>query len=84
MARFRATIQGQRGSASRLGSTKSGITAQVNGWDVGVDVDADDENGTDTFKVYVTGGSRNAVNARHVGTVLLDRNGKPTFITVAS
>lgn len=32
MARFRATIRGQRGQASRLGSAASGIVANINGW----------------------------------------------------
>lgn len=58
MAHFRATIQGQRGEASRLGSEKSGIMARVNGWTAGVRVDAsvtiDRE---DRFYIFATRGS---------------------------
>lgn len=58
MARFRATIKGQRGEASRLGSAKSGIVARVRGWDVGVQVVADvDADGRDVLHVFRDGGS---------------------------
>lgn len=59
MAQFRAVIRGQRGSASRLGSEKSGIYAQVNGWGLGVEVRGyhDKETGKDIFRVYRTEGS---------------------------
>ena len=40
MTRFRATIQGNRGAASRLGGVNSGVEASVNGWDIGVGVKA--------------------------------------------
>lgn len=38
MARFRAEIRGQRGEASRLGSAKTGIVREVNGLDLGIEV----------------------------------------------
>lgn len=57
MAQFRATIQGQRGEVSRLGSRKSGITARINGWHSGIRVEAFERNGLDCFDVYQTGGS---------------------------
>lgn len=57
MARFRGTLQGQRGGASRLGSEKSGLVVRCNGWDCGVTVTADVCNGVDTFCIYKTGGS---------------------------
>lgn len=57
MAQFRAVIQGQRGQASRLGSKKSGASAVVNGWRVGVRVNAYHEAGRDVIEVYATGGS---------------------------
>lgn len=41
MAQFRATIEGNRGEASRLGHKGSGIRAQVNGWSGGVNVSGD-------------------------------------------
>ena len=56
MARFRATIQGNRGMASRLGHKC--LDASINGWNLGVKVYAYvNEKGKDEFKVFQTGGS---------------------------
>jgi len=64
MARYRATIQGDRGETSRLGTAKSGITAYINGWNIGVRVaiqpDPADPN-KDCIWVISTGGSNNMV-----------------------
>lgn len=57
MAQFRATIKGNRGAASRLGTASSGIVAEVNGWDRGIKVTAEHVDGEDVFMVWVTGGS---------------------------
>jgi hypothetical protein len=59
MAQFRAVIQGQKGQASRLGSKKSGIQAEVNGWNIGVEVVGtfDSITGENTFTIFKTGGS---------------------------
>jgi len=59
MAQFRATIQGQRGNASRLGGKASGIHAHVNAWHLGVDVDGshDAKTDCDRLRVDITGGS---------------------------
>jgi hypothetical protein len=57
MAQFRATIEGQRGQASRLGSKTSGMVAKVNGWDSGVMVYAEHVDGKDRFEVMATKGS---------------------------
>lgn len=60
MARFRATIKGNRGEASRLGTAGSGITARVNGWNEGIRVEAVPNTEfpeRDYFAVYITGGS---------------------------
>ena len=57
MAQFRATIKGQRGEVSRLGSKASGIKVTVNGWDIGVEVYIDHQNGHDCISLYATGGS---------------------------
>jgi hypothetical protein len=67
MARFRGTIQGQRGQASRLGSAKSGLTVNVNGWNVGIQVFAEDSDWQDRFEVYLTGGSNRASNPVRIG-----------------
>ncbi len=66
MARFRGTIAGQRGAASRLGSKSSGLTVTCNGWDNGVLVEAHadeprelkaGEQEKDSFYVSFNGGS---------------------------
>jgi hypothetical protein len=57
MAQFLGSVQGQRGEATRLGSKSSGLTARVNGWHVGVRVEASHEDGKDVFRIYRTGGS---------------------------
>lgn len=63
MAQFRATIQGQRGQASRLGSKSGGMSATVNGWNVGVSIEASHENGRDIIRVYENGGSNGSRGA---------------------
>lgn len=57
MAQFRGTIQGSRGSASRLGGKESGLTVTANGWDVGATVKAQEIDGEDTIIIYLTSGS---------------------------
>src|SRR5487761_370957 len=59
MGHFRAVIQGQRGSASRLGSTKKGISASINGWHSGISVEGyfNSEKNEDVFIVTLTSGS---------------------------
>lgn len=52
MAHFYATIQGNRKLASRLGTKSSGITAKVNGWDVGVKIELDFVDGRDVLRIY--------------------------------
>lgn len=68
MARFYASIIGNRGEATRMGSAASGITAHPRGWTLGVRASGyDNPDGYgDTFAVNVTGGSnggRAEVNA---------------------
>lgn len=58
MARFRATISGQRGMASRLGSKKSGMVVTVNGWHKGITVVASvNSKDEDVFDIIHTKGS---------------------------
>ena len=58
MAQFYATIRGNRGEATRIGSKDSGITGHIRGWHVGAKVTVDHENGKDIVRVYKTDGSR--------------------------
>ena len=75
MAAFMATIKGQRGKASRLGTKASGIVAHVNAWNSGVDVMGtyDQLTGTIRWTVERTGGSNQ-------GQVLNDGH---RFVTLA-
>lgn len=59
MAHFIGEIQGNRGEASRTGSKKSGISAHIRGWNIGVRVNIrhDEESGKDFYTIYETGGS---------------------------
>jgi hypothetical protein len=68
MAHFRGTIQGQRGSASRLGSAKSGLIVKANGWNFGVTVNMVlDQYGNDMAYVWITGGSNGAKSSKLLG-----------------
>ena len=61
MSRFYASIQGERGEATRRGLKK--IRAHVRGWNVGFQVNGDDsynKPGEDVFSAALTGGSNNA------------------------
>jgi hypothetical protein len=56
MARFRATVQGNRSEASRLGYNN--IKSRTNGWGLGVEVNGYiNDNGEDAFEVTLTSGS---------------------------
>jgi hypothetical protein len=67
MARFRGTIQGCRGEASRLGGTETGIETRTNGWNSGVRVVGFvDDNGDDCFDIYITGGSNGSISSQHI------------------
>lgn len=71
MAHFRGTLQGSRGEASRLGTKKSGLTATINGWDLGLSVDLrhDPEKDEDILVVWLTRGSNAPMGtSKHLGT----------------
>ena len=74
MARFRGTVQGNRGTASRLGHRD--LTATVNGWDCGVRVTAAANSGEpgEVFTVAVTGGSNDSTS-KLVAVIVLDTDG---------
>jgi hypothetical protein len=58
MAQFKAEIQGNRGSVSRLGHKTTGIQGHVCGWDTGIKIEGHyDEELGDIFLVYQTAGS---------------------------
>ena len=74
MAHFRATIQGNRGEASRLGSKSFGIKATVNGWDIGTSIYAEysDILQSDIIKVNFTGGSNSRTSYGSITVILKD------------
>ena len=57
MAQFYATIQGNRGAASRMGTKSSGIAGHIRGWNIGARVRVTREDGKDVVYVYKTNGS---------------------------
>lgn len=78
MAQFRATIQGQRGQASRLGSKSSGIRTRTNGWHSGVLVEGRAHDSGDQFRIFATGGSSGA-GMEYLGAVMV-LDGKVAFV----
>lgn len=81
MAQYRASVQGSRGEASRLGGKTSGIDAQVNGWRSGVSVCGryNEEDQRDEFAIFATGGSGGRFSQRYLGTVQAN-NGRLEWI----
>jgi hypothetical protein len=69
MSRFYASIQGQADAATRRGSASSGITGHVRGWQVGVEVVGEDEDGRDVFHVYGTGGGKGGTSRELIATI---------------
>ena len=71
MPRFRGTVQGARGQASRLGHHY--ITTDANGWNLGVNVDGGSyevaQSNGDHFTVYATGGSTESRRSHKVAMV---------------
>lgn len=58
MSHFYGSMKGNRGGVSRCGSKRSGITAHIRGWNVGVRVNIFvNDKGEDTVHIYQTKGS---------------------------
>lgn len=78
MAQFRATVQGNRSEASRLGHKTSGITTRCNGWKSGVRVEGSyyEDKDADVFTVYATAGSGYGTSAGMIAQVTKDEEGK--------
>lgn len=75
MARYRGTMQGMRGEASRLGSPSSGLRSSTNGWDIGIDVvigPRQDHESEDEVSVYLTGGSSRKCKSIFLGDFTVD------------
>lgn len=80
MSHFYASIQGNRGEGTRMGTARSGIIGHIRGWDSGVEVSGhhDPDTETDSFNIHATSGS-NGGNSQLLGTVKLV-DGKPVFV----
>lgn len=60
MAQFYGHMQGNRGTATRMGTKDSGITAHIRGWNVGISITCHvDDKGNDVCVAHETGGSNN-------------------------
>ena len=69
MARFYATIQGNRGEASRMGTKDSGISGHIRGWNIGASVYMSvGLDGKDICTVYITSGSSGSGKEEHLRT----------------
>ena len=68
MARFYASIQGNRGEATRMGTEKSGISGHIRGWEVGCSVQIwVNDKGEDEVAIALTSGSNGRYSSRHLG-----------------
>lgn len=73
MARFYGDLQGNRGEATRMGTSSSGIQAHIRGWYAGIAVvcEAHDtaQGEVDICTAYETGGSSSSRYKRELGSV---------------
>jgi hypothetical protein len=69
MSRFYASIQGNRGKATRQGSAKSGIEGHIRGWNIGayVALHVNPKTGEDEVSIHITGGSYNPSSLKRIG-----------------
>jgi hypothetical protein len=82
MARFRGTIKGQRGEASRLGTLKSGLLVRANGWDIGGEVEMLVSQGQDVVNIAITDGSNGGRGARTIANAILSPDQKTVTVTL--
>ena len=76
MSRFYASIEGNRGEATRQGTPTSGIEAHAHGWNVGVRVRGLVDGEADEFHVYATGGSNGRSSERLIAIVRRELGGE--------
>ncbi|GAG01339.1 unnamed protein product [marine sediment metagenome] len=68
MAHFYASIQGNRGEATRMGTKNSGMTSHTRGWNVGVRVYMSvNRDGEDICTIYLTSGSSGHKLSKFIG-----------------
>ncbi len=82
MSRFYASIQGNRGGATRQGTESSGIDGHIRGWDSGASVSCYvNDDGKDVVEVWATHGSGSGIRGTIAGLVLRTVGGKLDFLT---
>ena len=81
MAHFYGEIQGSRGATTRCGTKNSGMDCHVRGWDVGARLKVTHKDGQDYIEVFVTSGSKAKTPDKLWGTIRLDSNETPEFIS---
>lgn len=74
MAHFYAIIEGSKGPASRMSDKKNGISAIVNSWETGINVEGRhvESNGIDVFHVSATSGSGGGRQHVHFAEITAD------------
>jgi hypothetical protein len=76
MSRFYASIQGNRGEATRMGNTTSGMHGHIRGWDIGASVEMSvDPGGIDVCTVTITRGSNGNGACLPIGSFIIDKSG---------
>lgn len=73
MARFYAEVHGNRGPASRMGTSASGMSAHIRGWRVGARVECCADGEHDLIRVYRTTGSNGSCGADVLLAELTDK-----------
>lgn len=58
MSQFYASIEGNKGEATRMGTKESGIAGHIRGWNIGCYVSIEHVEGKDKVTVFKTGGSK--------------------------
>ena len=77
MAHFYASINGAaKTEGTRTGTTKSGISGHIRGWNSGVSITGFiDSEGNDVFHVYATGGSNGSTRGKLIAQIDVDSAG---------
>ena len=77
MEHFWGSIQGSRGKVTRLGTKRSGLTVEAQGWDIGarVEVEHDNQVEADAVAVWITRGSNDNGEPVFLGRFWLDSAG---------
>lgn len=78
MVRFRGTVKGEWGEATRVGTERSGLTVYAKGVAFGVlvEMSVNPETGNDMAEVYRTGGTNRASEVTLIATLKEEAQGE--------